>query len=282
MRAAAAPGTVAGMTDHRPSSAGPGPTARPATDGSHAASPFAAEVGKVVFPDVPAERRALDLRIAATYDWTFGLHGASPRAVLWSNRRGQTLRFRQLERLFGPELRRGGLFRAPSGAARIADFGCGYGALFGWLRRRRWLGLEARYDGYDLSPKMIDAGRARFPDPRAAFHLAGTVTADADYVFASGTFGLKLDVPGDAWGEHCRALLRALWGRAERGLGFNMLNRRGRRGRPDDGSLFYAEPADWAAFARDALGAEVLLLDRYTPHDFTVLAWRPGCRPPGR
>lgn len=243
-------------------------------DDSHARSPFAAEVGRVVFPEVPEERRALDLRIAATYDWTFGLHGASPRAALWSNRRGQSLRFRQLARLFGPEVRQGGWFRRPQGAVSINDLGCGYGALFGWLRARRWLAPEARYVGYDVSPKMIEAARKRFPDHRATFYLSGEATEEADYSFASGTFGMKLDIPEDAWAEHCRSLLRQLWSRSRRGLGFNMLNRGGRAGRPDDGSLYYAEPEAWAAFAERDLGARVELLTRYTRHDFTVLVRR--------
>lgn len=247
---------------------------RDADDDSQARSPFAAEVGRVLFPDAPEERRALDVRIAATYDWTFGLHGASPRAVLWSNRRGQRLRFRQLVRLFGPEVRRGGWLRPATGAVVINDLGCGYGALFGWLRNRRWLAPDARYVGYDLSPKLIDAARKTFPDPRAAFHLCGEATEEADYSFASGTFGMKLDVPAEAWAEHCRGLLRQLWGRTRRGLGFNMLNRHGRGGRPDDGSLFYADPQEWAAFAESALGARVDLLTGYTRHDFTVLARR--------
>lgn len=243
-------------------------------DDSQAGSAFAAEVGRVVYPDVPEDRRALDLRIAATYDWTFGLHGARPRAVLWSNGRGQRLRFRQLARLFGPEVRRGGLFRAPRGAVRINDLGCGYGALFGWLRRNRWLAAEASYVGYDLSPRLIEAAQRRFPDPRASFYLSGEATEEADYSFASGTFGLKLDQSPEAWREHCRGVLRQLWGQSRRGLGFNMLDRRGRKGRPDDGSLFYADAEEWAAFAADGLGARVELLTHYTPHDFTVLAWR--------
>lgn len=245
-----------------------------AAGGPGARSAFARDIGRMVFPDLPEDRRDLYLRIAATYDWTFGLHGARPRAALWSNRRGQRLRFAQLVKVFGPEVRRGGLFRPAQGAVTLNDLGCGYGAFFLWLAARRWLAPESRYVGYDLSERMIDSARRAVSDPRAAFYLSGEATEEADYSFASGTFGMKLDVPVVDWEQHCRELLGQLWSQTRRGMAFNMLNRHARAGRPDDGSLYYADPEHWAAFAERALGARVDLLTRYTRHDFTVLAWR--------
>lgn len=242
--------------------------------GDGARTAFARDLGRIVFPDLPEERRDLYLRIAATYDWTFGLHGRSARAVLWHNRRGQALRFRQLVTLFGPEVKRGGLFRRAQAPVALADLGCGYGALFDWLKRRRWLGPDTRYVGYDLSERMVEAARRGLRDPRARVYLSGELTEDCDYAFASGTFGMKLDMTEEAWTAHCRDLLRHTWSRTRRGLGFNMLNRKGQPDRHDDGSLFYTDPEAWAAFCEDDLGARVRLLTRYTKHDFTVLAWR--------
>lgn len=233
-------------------------------------------MGELVFPDMAESRRELFLRIAATYDWTFGLHGRTPRAALWSNRRGQVLRFRQLERLFEPEVvRRGRLWRKPRGAMTVNDLGCGYGPLFEWLHRRRWLDADARYVGYDLSERMIESARRTIRDTRATFYLAGEATEEADYSIASGTFGMKLDVADADWELHCAGILRSLWAQSRRGLAFNMLNRHGRDRRLDDGGLYYGDPEHWAAFAERRLGAErVMLLDRYSTHDFTVLAWR--------
>lgn len=259
----------------------PADPAEPARDpdlcGEGARTPFAKAVGELVFPGMSDSRRELYLRIAATYDWTFGLHGRTPRAALWSNRRGQSLRFRQLERVFEPEVvRRGRPWRRVRGAVTVNDLGCGYGPLFEWLDRRRWLAPDARYIGYDLSERMVESARRAIPDPRAAFYMSGEATEDADYSFASGTFGMKLDVPDADWELHCADVLRSLWARTGRGLAFNMLNQHGRHHRPkDDGGLYYADPDHWAAFAERKLGAaRVSLLARYSRHDFTVLAWR--------
>jgi SAM-dependent methyltransferase len=264
-------------TDRAPETPSPPDAARdPDLCGEGARTPFAKAVGEVVFPGLDDSRRDLYLRIAATYDWTFGLHGRTARAALWSNRRGQHLRFAQLERLFEPPVvRRGAWWRAPHGEITVNDLGCGYGPLFEWLKRRRWLSPEARYIGYDLSERMIESARRTISDPRAGFFLAGAPTEEADYSFASGTFGMKLDVPDADWDVHCADLLTALWAKSRRGMAFNMLNRHGRHKRPDDGGLYYADPERWAAYAERALGAaRVTLLTRYSGYDFTVLAWR--------
>ncbi|WP_404381773.1 class I SAM-dependent methyltransferase [Caenispirillum salinarum] len=258
----------------------PAEPAEPARDpdlcGEGARTPFARAVGELVFPGMNDSRRELYLRIAATYDWTFGLHGRTARAALWHSRRGQHLRFGQLARLFEPDtVRRGRLWRRARGAVTINDLGCGYGPLFEWLDRRRWLAPDARYIGYDLSERMIESARRTITDPRAAFYMAGEATEEADYSFASGTFGMKLDVPDPEWELHCGDVLKGLWAQSRRGLAFNMLNIHGRHARLDDGGLYYADPDHWAAFAERKLGAgQVSLLARYSSHDFTVLAWR--------
>ena len=70
-------------------------------------------------------------------------HGVSPRGVDWNSGESQETRFRQLARLVEDD---------PT--ASILDYGCGFGALAAYLRRR---GHRGPYVGFDVSPEMIDA-----------------------------------------------------------------------------------------------------------------------------
>lgn len=223
---------------------------------------FAEHLGDALYPGdapLPLPRTTLS-RIIETYDYTLRHLGAKPRSVLWRNGASQRLRFRKLLGILGRDRWRRGLV--------INDFGCGYGALFDHIRRS-WFLRGGRYQGYDLCPRMIRAARERIGDPRATFIEATEVTLDADYTLCSGTFGLKLDTPDDDWRRYVQASLVSAAGRSRRGLAFNLLHAQTPADRRKD-DLYYADPEDYVAFCRAALGGRVTLLDRYTPVDFTI------------
>jgi SAM-dependent methyltransferase len=102
-------------------------------------------------------------------------------AVWWNSARSQGRRFEVLAEA------------GPWQGASVADVGCGLGDLFGFLESR---GLGVRYQGYDLSPEMVAAARAKHPHPRARFELCDVVAAGLprrfDYVVASGTFNVRV------------------------------------------------------------------------------------------
>ncbi|MGC2854942.1 class I SAM-dependent methyltransferase [Novispirillum sp. DQ9] len=233
------------------------PRHRPAAPASPS---FAAELGRVLFPGETALDPATLAHIAATYDETLRRAGPTPNSVLWHDRPSQVVRFRKLLKVLGPDARTRGLV--------INDLGCGYGALFAYLRRKRVL-RGGRYFGYDLSPDMVAAAaRLHRRDPRATFVHASEATEEADFSFASGTYGLMLDANRPAWEAWVRDSLRRLAAKSRRGLAFNMLDARG----PDDRhSLYYADPAATLAFCREELGARARIIDTYTPYDFTIL-----------
>jgi SAM-dependent methyltransferase len=159
----------------------------------------------------------------------------------------------------------------------VADFGCGTGALFGYLAQRDAPPPLGAYVGYDLVPAMVDAARAAVDDPRARFVVADTVAEDADYVFASGTFTIRPGVEDAEWAEHVRAMVRGLWERARRGLAFNLLAR-GTRVKPD---AFAADPQEWAQWCmRELPHSGVALLQGPPLADFSVLVRRVDARGP--
>jgi len=230
---------------------------------------FAAELGHVLYPDERPVVRETLARLSGTYTETFRRAGVRPEAVLWQNRSSQALRFRKLMKVLGDDARQPGL--------TINDLGCGYGALFDHIRRKRFL-KGGRYVGYDLSPELVAAARTRHRrDSRASFVCAAEATEEADYSFASGTFGLMLNESYPAWEAYVRDCLRRLAAKSRRGMAFNLLDRRGPDGRD---TLYYAEPAEYLAFCRDELGARATVLDTYTPYDFTILCRFDGRDPP--
>jgi SAM-dependent methyltransferase len=179
-------------------------------------------------------------------------HGPTPVAVGWHDEAAQRLRFDRLARVLDDH--------PADGPVTVADWGCGYGALLAHLDAR---GTPIdRYDGYDLSAEMLAAAPR---DERCRWINAAELDRDADYVFVSGTFNVRLGAPERVWAEHVRATLRALHARARRGLAFNLMTT-WVDWRADE--LFYADPAEWLEFCCRELSRSVSL-----QHDYPLWEW---------
>ncbi len=68
-------------------------------------------------------------------------HGPSPSGVDWNSAESQEVRFEQLLKLHPCD-----------GPFSLNDYGCGYGALAGWLAERY---DEFTYRGFDVSESML-------------------------------------------------------------------------------------------------------------------------------
>ena len=146
--------------------------------------------------------------MAAHYSSLAKRHGDSPRAAQWRGSRSQERRW---EILFGI----GDLARA-----KILDFGCGTGAMYGSLRRR--FDFTGEYVGADISEGMLKIARAKFPKLRfeTIDIFADPPPETFDYVFVSGAF--NNDHP-DAH-KFVRAAIPRLFARATKGFAFNALS----------------------------------------------------------
>jgi SAM-dependent methyltransferase len=156
--------------------------------------------------------------------------GPSPLGVDWSCQPTQDLRFIQLLKLCG--------FDNP---ASLNDFGCGYGALFGFMQRR-FPHNHVDYLGIDLSPQMIRAARKLWHPTSARFHNGTESPRLADYTVASGIF--------------------------------NVVSRP-REGQVDAPGLYCTEPQRWVEFCADSLGARATIVDDYGMCEFTLIARHP-------
>jgi SAM-dependent methyltransferase len=189
--------------------------------------------------------------------------GATARGVFWRDEAWQARRYDILATLFRPVHRSGGI--------SIADLGCGYGAFFDYLAPRPVM-AESRYVGYDMTEEMIGACQARISDPRASFVVAPQVAAAADYVFASGTFNLKMNAEDAPWQGYVMRAIAEAWDQTRVGFAFNMLDV-SYDPRAHQEGLFYADATTFEAFCRRLAPHVTLRRDPPLP-DWTIFMWR--------
>ena len=73
----------------------------------------------------------------------------------------------------------------------VLDVGCGLGGLYAHLAAR---GVDVRYTGYDINPRLIERARARYSN--VAFEVRDVLEDDFpqfDFIVSSSSFNLKLD-----------------------------------------------------------------------------------------
>ena len=206
----------------------------------------------------PALSRAL-AAIEALYTSNVREHGVDSRSVGWPDPELQVLRFEKLAYLIDAD--------GYTGSVTVNDFGCGYGAMFGFLAARLGPRL-AEYRGYDISGEMLTAARQHVDDPRATFFNRAHLDRDADYTFVSGTFNVRSQASDDDWGAFVKDTLRALAARSRRGFAFNLLSSYVDWRKED---LFYADPAEYFSYCR-AVCRFVTLLHDYPLYEWTIVA----------
>lgn len=196
---------------------------------------------------------AIHAAVAAYYAARLAEHGPSARGVDWASQESQELRFANL--LEGI---------AWTDSPTVLDYGCGYGALSGYLDRR---GVVCRYQGYDLVPGMVEA--ARTLHPCREFTSSEDVLTPADVVIASGIFNVKRDTPVADWERYVEETLARLWSLTRRSLSFNLLPPASpaHLARPH---LYYADPAATVDRCQQLTDGTVTLREGYGLWEYTV------------
>ncbi len=199
-----------------------------------------------------ADENASD-RARAVFRAHLAKHQTGAEAVGWGSAASQQRRFEVLSEI-------GDLSQAS-----VLDFGCGLGAMAGWLRGT---GFKGRYLGVDFTPEYVDRASNAYPLEtfvEGSYDTLSDILADRnfepDYVFASGVFYLDAEGGHDLMMNHVRTLFEV----AGMGLAFNSLS--AARSERDDGEL-YADPG---RVMNDCLSltSKVVLRHDYHPGDFT-------------
>jgi SAM-dependent methyltransferase len=189
------------------------------------------------------------------YSNRFAEHGPTAHGVDWNSTESQELRFEQLLRVADRE----------HGPFALNDFGCGYGALLGYLRRR---GIAIAYRGFDLSASMLEHARLNYDD--ASFVESVNELERADYTVASGIFNVKLDVSAEDWREYVLATLETIARLSAKGFAFNMLTSYSDADRMRD-DLYYGDPRYFFDLCKREYSRHVALLHDYGLYEFTMI-----------
>ena len=185
--------------------------------------------------------------------------GPTAKGVDYNSPESQERRFEQLVKVIDP-----------SHPFSIIDYGCGYGALFDFLKTKEW---DFEYYGVDLIEKMVRAGRDSHREfPNAHFTSDETEVPTADYLVASAIFNIKLEASYEQWQAYTCQILERMNAKCSRGFSFNMLTKYSdadrMEQRPD---LFYADPLFFFDYCKRKYSLNVALLHDYGLYDFTIL-----------
>ncbi|MCC5866482.1 MAG: class I SAM-dependent methyltransferase [Wenzhouxiangella sp.] len=205
-------------------------------------------------------------RLREHYNRLALLHGYSPQAVSFRC-------WKTIERRFGVLLEG---FESYQGA-RILDFGCGVGHLYGYLKRQ---GFKGEYLGLDVSDQMIEVARAEYPDGRFECRniLAEEFTEEFDLAFVSGVFN-NLVSDNESFIRSCT---RRLFSSVEQGIAFNALSHFVHY---RDEGLYYYDPIKVFEFCKTELTPRVALRHDYEikpgviPFEFTMYLYKTGHAP---
>lgn len=181
-------------------------------------------------------------------------HGSSPRGVDWNTAEAQEIRFAQIMNV-----------RDHDGPFTIADWGCGYGGLYDFLKR---YGLPFTYVGFDITPAALM--RARSSHPGVMFVGEERELPEMEFVVASGVFNIRLDTAEADWRVYVQEQLKRMFAKATRGIASTFLTSYSDppKQRAD---LFYANPLELFDFAKRELSPNVALLHDYGHWDFTLI-----------
>jgi SAM-dependent methyltransferase len=195
------------------------------------------------------------------FDDKIKAHGPTGEGVGWKDTAAQRARYAQLLHLFEPTVLR----------FSVIDYGCGAGALAGYIAEQ---GYQMDYLGYDMTPASVEAARA------AHGHLPGVrFTADerdlrpVDYVVGCGLFSMRLNTPDDEWHAYMLRMIERLWSLSTRGIVFNSLTSYSDPAymRPE---LFYPDPMQVFDFCKRTLSRNVALYHDYDLYDWTMVVRR--------
>lgn len=200
--------------------------------------------------------------VADYYSAKLAKHGETPHGVDWNGEESQMLRFEQLTKVI----------QQPEGFS-LLDLGCGYGALFDYLKSQH---QGFSYTGYDVSSDMIRAAQARHANSHNAhFMVAAEPTEIADYAIASGIFNVKLDRGDAEWREYLESALAALNRTSRLGFSFNCLTSYSDADKIR-GYLYYGDPCSLFDYCKRHFSRHVALLHDYGLYEFTIIVRKAG------
>lgn len=195
--------------------------------------------------------------IAEYYGSKVTAYGETPRGVDWNSDEGQNIRFRQLTKVITTETN-----------YSVADLGCGYGALYDYLKAS---GKTFEYCGYDISEEMIRRAVNRFYGSKGAtFILSDKINEMKNFSIASGIFNVRQHYSDDEWLSYILNVLDNMNQYSEFGFSFNCLTSYSDELKMKS-YLYYADPLVLFDICKRRYSNDVALLHDYGLYEFTII-----------
>lgn len=206
-------------------------------------------------------------KIAEYFEKLLEKHGDHYLALDWKSKESQLIRFSVLLDIIA--------FTDKRENISILDVGCGIGHFYEFLKENNLLNsLKVKYTGIDISKKMVEFSRKKFPGVR--FETVDLVndkfTEKFDYVICSGVFNIKME-DMDAHKASVRQMISRMFNICNVGVAANFLAQSNIYIMPPedeenrDRYVFYTEEelAQWIK----AVCERYILRKDYHPGDFT-------------
>lgn len=195
-------------------------------------------------------------KINAYYTDKLKQFGTNAKGVDWKDETSQHIRFEQLSKIINKE------------NFSVLDYGCGYGALYSFLKNNSF---NFKYTGYDIAGDMIAAAKNIYStNNNCFFTVTETELPVSDFVIASGIFNVRLDVMDADWEEYIITTVKKINRLAAKGFAFNMLPSYSDE-HLKKSNLYYANPVWIKKALADITTGEIEILENYSLFEFTVL-----------
>lgn len=157
---------------------------------------------------------ALERSLNSAYQARLNKCGNVAEGVFWRSKSNQFARFNSLLKQIQKAL--------PNQNITIADVGCGYGALYGYITEMP-KHQQLLYCGVDINSAMIRACKQQFPNKKNLFSLGRKPKHMVDFSLFSGTFNLCYTTNIKLWEDYILDNLHQSWRLSRYGVVLNLL-----------------------------------------------------------
>ena len=188
--------------------------------------------------------------------------GASAQGVFWRSETSQIARFDALLSLVHQ--------LAPQKPVTIADIGCGYGAMFDFIKTKPAY-AQTIYCGVDINAAMVNACQQKHPTEQALFKCGNAPQTTVDFAIFSGTFNLTHCDDPALWMDYIFDSLERCMKKARYALVLNLLVAPQTK---ITQQIFYANRAAFIRRAEQQLGPTHAQSTKYVSGDVSFVITR--------
>lgn len=181
-------------------------------------------------------------------------HGIDSKAVGWSTKEGQLLRFDKMVQVIEEKDK----------PFSVNDLGCGYGSMFSYFNDNSF--NVSKYNGYDISDDMLKVAKEKIGDDvKVKLFKNSKLKSKSDYSFVSGIFNVKFEEEDEIWKKFIEDTLKNLYSYSTKGFAFNVLT-----SFVDykENHLYYADPMYFFNFCKKNFSKKISLI-----HDYDLWEW---------